>query len=623
MKFNLFNIYYLNLLEHMISEVNSSWHGILFGLKNLYNKIVNYIQYFFNIFVKYIWEYIYQYLSIIILIGFISLKKGTNIIFLNSVTNDSIFSAIDFICSQINGNKYVDKYVKPFIVNMNLKFDMSIIDRYIYYLLINIMLYTLNILFWGYYSIIIYYLLIVTTHPYVLRLIIAKTFINNIITFFQNKINKMTKHITLSLYSYCFNNICISIVKKNPKICADELDGFYKNKSYSHLIDFLKIFLISVLIQYMESIGSVYTRLVKILYNYGALIEIKSEYTENDPYHSILDPKEKIIKIIERRNWELFFNPKILKLIIKLYRENDGESILDNIKNKIKYIEIIIGKFFAFYSISALLDSPYASLLISTILCYCNKQSIKYYIPKLLSLLLWYYNYNLITVTIISELSELIYNKVSKYISDIIYKKIREQRYLLIHENKYNLEIIVTSLISYNIWNQCYLINILTNGEKYNFTSSFSSTELLSFYKIILISLICMISKNKLISLYIFIFGVFSSYNSVHLLLNSIILYLGINIYNFKTVSKQKVKLNIINSYVTEKITLKNSIEEKGELKDNINLNIVDSYLTKLDLQDDLTNNEFLNNGIIIPKNGSLIESSKTYKNLKKKNRKI
>ena len=97
------------------------------------------------------------------------------------------------------------------------------------------------------------------------------------------------------------------------------------------------------------------------------MIEIRSEHYEHDKYAHIVDPRKKIIAIISKRDWNLFFNAKILKIIIQLYRDNKKESLIDKINKGVKYGEIIIGKIFAFYSISVLFDNPLISVILANL----------------------------------------------------------------------------------------------------------------------------------------------------------------------------------------------------------------------------------------------------------------
>lgn len=574
---------------------------IISKIKKYYGTLLDYVTIIKNFIENYIFRYFFQYLSIATLLLFITMKKGTNIIFINSITNDSIFSAIDFINDIMQTNYYVIEYVAPFINNMKVKTHLSFLDRYLYYAILQICSIVLNILFWNNLNLAIYFILILSTHPYFLEKIIEFGPIKKIMDFFRKKVNSLIKHIILSLYAYSFNNICISILNKNPKVTSGELKYLHKKRSYSHLIDFLKIFLISLLIQYMESVGSIYTRLIKMLYNYGALIEIKSQYNEIDHYEDIKDDKQKIMLIIEKRDWRLFFNPKILKIIIKLYRESQGESILEKLKNNIKYMELIVGKFFAFYSVSVLLDMPYVSFILSVLLCYMNNLSLSYYIPRILSIFAWYLDCSALYVTAISELIELMDNKVTHHALKKIKEKIYENRFILVHHNNFNYDIILNSIICFTIFNTIHD----------------------SYWGTVVILLISSINKNIYIGLYIGILGWFSNYHIMQLLSIGLILYLGLNIYHYKTIPKRNITKDIIHSYIN---TVNNNINKEIE---NINDNsvIIKKYEVKSESVDNYmndtiqlnksiidTNKSFLNNGIIISKNSTLTKSFESYK---------
>ncbi len=534
---------------------------ILSKIKHYYEVFMKYVQIIYKLILSKIREILLKYIPIIILLGFITFKQGFSSVLLNSITNDSIFSAIDFIVESTKKNTFVANFIKPFIDNMNVKFNLPITDRYIYYVLIEIVSNIFSILFWGKYNILVYHLLIFSTCPYILEYIASYTMIHDFLKFINNKIEKLKKHMLLSFFSFSFNHVCLAVINKNPKIKIDELKIFYKHPEFTtHLTNFLKTVITLLLIQYMESIGSLYTSLIKMLYNYGVIVDLnvnnidsESYFVDNSWYTEITDPKEKILKIVEKREWGLIFNSDVLQIILKLYRENKGTSILSKIKEKIKYLEFVMGKFFTFYSISVLFNSPYISFILSMMLLYIEKYSIIYYIPRLLSLLFWICVNDILLVTIISEFFELLYNGVINYLIFGMYKKIYDYRYLLIHENKYNVHIFLAPFAIHMIW----------------------STTSTDTNKLLLLFLLTLISKHMYFTLYFGVFGLFSQYNLIHLASLIILLYIFINIYNFKTTPINHVNLNIVNSYISNYST---NVSEN--FNSNLKIKLIDSYIS-------------------------------------------
>lgn len=524
--------------------------------------------------IKCVWNYLYQIISVGCILGFITMKKGMNNVFLNAITNDSIFSAINFV-GQFKSDFVLSKYVGSFIEGLHLESECSIVERYIYYGLIGVTSLICNVLFWGNYNVLIYYTLIITTHPFIMDILLRKTKIKILIDSIFEKINKLIKFIILSLYSFSINNITRAILNKNLHITPTDLTQFYQNKSLSHLVDFLKIFAISTVIQLMESSGSMYARIVKMLYKYGAIIDVKTEYNEPDPFVNITDPKLKLTKIIEDRRWELFYNPKILKILIKLYRESKGASFIDQIKQYLLYLEILVSKFFAFYSFAILFDTTLIPIALSFIIKSSETTEFKFYVPKFLSLIMSFLKYDHFTVLIVSELFEIVFNKLTYFIMNGIYNKLYEQRYLLIHVNIYNLEILFNNVIA-------ILINSVNNV----------------LLNILCAGLISYNSKNWWITIYIFFFGGFSGYTTCQLVLNSLILYFVINIYNHKTTPQQIVNIhhNVVDSYLTK---MSNSVD----VRQYNNTNIIDDYMDSHFVEHDLLSS------VLVDGNKSLVES--------------
>lgn len=475
------------------------------------------------------------------------------------IANDSLFSAIDFISDMIviapsSPLVFVNKKIINLVVNMKIKFTSTLFQRYIYYIFLQLIIFAIDILLWSNFRTALYYISMIITYPYVIEYVLRDVYFKSIITKINDTINKVLKHMTISIYCYFFNTISHSIINKNPNIQIHELNNLYEKKSYTHFIDFVKILSISSLIQYLESAGSFYTRLVKILYKYGALIEIKDEYnTVLDPYENIKDPKTKITKIIDNRKWDLFYNPKILQMIVKLYTDSKDVIFAEKLNQKINYLSIITGKIFAFYSISTLLQSPYISIGISSILIYLQNPSkyiYKYY-PKFIAVFLWMLSYDIVTVTIICEVSEILYNKVTYYIIRNMYRIVDEYKFTLINNNNHNLSII----------SNCVIVKIIYELYPYSYPYLFAA--------------MLYTHENKILFSYLCGFGIFSNYDTIHLLLISAMSYL----YNIMCSDEQYItgKIKIINSYIKKDVVTSHNDIIKDVLsldKKNLLINI-------------------------------------------------
>ena len=87
-------------------------------------------------------------------------QQGISSILLNTIAHDSVFSSIDYIIEKINPKSSLTIY------------RHGIVDRYLYYLVINITGWILDILFWSRAHQYIYWLIMITTIPWILNRIL-------------------------------------------------------------------------------------------------------------------------------------------------------------------------------------------------------------------------------------------------------------------------------------------------------------------------------------------------------------------------------------------------------------------------------------------------------------------
>src|SRR3989304_9101315 len=95
-------------------------------------------------------------LQLLIISPIFYLTQSYNSILILSITIDSIYSAIYFIKMFILNEK---KSQKNLIVNLNKLYEVNIVDRYIYYLLSELLYIIIKYLFWNYRVIGLYYVL--------------------------------------------------------------------------------------------------------------------------------------------------------------------------------------------------------------------------------------------------------------------------------------------------------------------------------------------------------------------------------------------------------------------------------------------------------------------------------
>jgi hypothetical protein len=530
--------------------------------------------------------------SIILVLAFITFKKGTNSILLNTITNDSIFSAIDVISSYIESKSSESKFYEYFaFISDNIIYPIkaialgtskySLIDRYIFYTLLSLSNIIIDVILWGNYRYYIYILMMLSTYPYILDKIIEIKYFQNFLNKIYIQMNKFKTFTICSLVKYSINKIFSSSLSIDYQLNNYDIKPLIKHKNYEYLINFIKVFLITTIIQYLEHSKIYYARIIKLLYNYGALMEIDNDCSYNDPNPEITDNKTKIVNIIENKKWKQLCNPHILKILIKLYSDNKSKSFVDQIKEVINYIEIKTGLIIALYSIGSLFEYLWVPVLISLILLIqSRKNNVISFLARFFALVLAINNFDILTIILISETFEYINNKIFRWILFKSVNKIidtcKKKYHILFHKNNYNLYIILSLLITFIL-----------------LSDNFKLLNINIFIKYVLVIMIVVVSKYPFIILWYIIIGNFSNYYIIHMLLISCILYLTINIANFDTAPKQNIKLNIVENYNPY-----DNNENIKHIKYN-NINLIDDYLNETN---DNTDNK-LNQSFFIEKN--------------------
>lgn len=567
---------------------------------------------------------IYTFTIYIIILYF----SNTYNILIDSVTIDSLLSAIQFTKDMLSKSKNhtFNTFVYPFIENIRIDTTVDIISRYTYYVILQMTFWVLKIFIWHDYINYTYYLWMLLTLPSIMVYVRNFKYINSVTTSIEKKMNKIAKKIMLQIYCKFINNILSGILDSDPKINPNEIEIFNRKKPHIDISNFLKIFAISMLIEYLESIQSSYLRLVKMLYNYGVIVDLKHDSNiDKHKYDNINDPKKKIQKIVENRDWDHMFTQYNLTNIIHMYKTNNKVSLYDTINKYVYVMEIYLGKLFAFYSITILFGNPYVATILSIYIMYILSEKYNAYLIsfKIIGIMMWYMEYNLWYVSMISELSEILDNHIVIFITMKICGTIYDyiNKIAFINEHIYD---IILSCIS------AFVLTYVSCGR--------------DIYMILITILISISNRNPYISSIIMLCGYTSNYSIKQLAYMACIIMLILNIYQIET----NKKLNIISSFI-KKTTSMDQFDNSIIVKKNKNIMIDSNYMnidninsvvvTKksdvmvdskymdydrcmdnsiiVDSNDDISQNDkmddytrdqdFLNSGIIIPKNSNLL----------------
>lgn len=386
--------------------------------------------------------------------------------------------------------------------------------KYLFFLVVAAGYYLLDLLTWfGYPKIYLYYLITFMVSPIILETFLHhQVWILEQLEYWQKKLINYTACVCLSK---SLNYICLNNLGSNPKISSNELDEVMGMQNLHYIWTCLKILLITTLIKYLESSKYVYGRILKILYKRGSLIEVPSYHRSMILDSQINNPRETLSKIIARRKWHYFYDPKVLNLIIQIYQDQQGnllQEILINLRARtLQFIALwtlwrfIPIPFLAF--LFRIKDHTYPSIMVIPVI----DLFLILLFPQRIALISFFseFSYYLIDTGIIYQL----WLKVTEYAPRVLN--------IFFRHNKYNYYLTLSIPVIY----------ALSQLNKYTLVT------------------LPLVTKYNFIYLWMLGFGLFSEYQAVHLMILAFILYLGINLFNYQQHLTPEVDVNVIKSY--------------------------------------------------------------------------
>lgn len=463
--------------------------------------------------------------------------KGFESLLLNMITNDSLFSALDVIIEAVLNSNQRKEYVK--IVN-----NHGIIDRYIYYGVSSLLVSLLNILTWWQLTPALYWIVMMSSCPIIMNWLLATPYFADIRDIVLKPCLKMGGFVLCNSVAYIINTICNVVLHVDPEVSYKEVARAIKHQDHIRLIDLVKSFAIATLVNYLEGTKSYYGWILNILYRYGIIIRLEniSEQVRN------LKARERLRMIVNRRQWDMFYHPEILRSAIALYSRTDKSHIITKIRETISILEENTVRFFAIYTIGAL--TPSHRWIVISIISYTfllskcvykgNPVTIYQIIARAVITIFAAVNGGIILESALIEFADLLENRAIAWVIDKIKCWASQNLWLLYHRNDNNSVIIrciiLTITVGYFVdgWRAAIIVNA---------SLLISATpDLLSWFTIM---------------------GIFSHYNPIHMVLLGVSVYIYLNLANIGQISQRPIRLDIIDDY-TETSTVATYIHDNN-----------------------------------------------------------
>lgn len=367
----------------------------------------------------------------------------------------------------------------------------------------------------------LYYICLLASCPIILEdFLKSQIWLSEQLAQFQKKTLNYSACLCLSK---SLNYICVQNLNCNPKISASELDEVLGFQNLNYIWTFLKIILVTTIIKYLEKSKYIYGKLLKYLYDSGNLITIPQRHQSMILDCQTKDPKKTLSKIVMRRKWHYFYDPTVLNMIVKIYREQDGnliQEVLTDFKNRTL-------QFGSLWTLSSFIPLPFLAFLFRV----RDPYPYNLIIPAIDLLLLLAFPTQIVWIALFSAYSNYLNNSLTKH----FYAKAKDEAPKalsnLVHHNKYNLYLALSVPVTY------YLAGI-------------------NRYTLLVLPLI---ARFNFIYIWSVFFGWFSDYDLVHLTVLAFVLYFLVNIFNLhkcgltcsgsNSSGNQDVKIDIIKSY--------------------------------------------------------------------------
>ena len=420
-----------------------------------------------------------------------------NLLF-TQITLDSLFSAIHFIKTFFNNNLTESQIV----ITSNLLYKGTLLDRYIYYSIIYLLYKSLCIFFWISDSNILYYIGLLTIIPNIFNKILS----SKLFHILRNKKELLVKVIIAKIFTMVIKTYSKLYLERDTNIKYSELllllDD-YKN-TINYFLTVLKNALIIIGLSYAKHYStSLYYGIIKYVYNYKTGDLIAS--------YNIGSAKQYLIDILENRKWHNLTKPNTYKAMLYLYQMNNDKS--DYLRKLVNECNLSLVKMFTVWTIASLFEFIYLIPLIS--LCFILYKKTDRFFENLfvmvIGLVVGYIFPSYMMVSAVCQYgTNILFNKVT-YIAIKVLVKVIKNKVCEIIKNNRDLLILYIITISYTI-----VLKHLLLKEGYIFLGLNLMANVLMSTEI----------KKQLVFNIIIISSHISNYNILHVIFNSITLYI-------------------------------------------------------------------------------------------------
>lgn len=429
------------------------------------------------------------------------------------ITLDSLFGAMHFM------HRFIDHRLteSQVISESNSLYHGTVLDRYIYYIMLYFIYKTFNYFFWIHshnISFIFYYIGLFSIVPIIINKILQSRLFEIIRQKKEMFVKTVIAKTLTSMIKFC------SRVYLNKEIDLEYTEIMVVLKDYmetvSYFLTVLKSLLIILGLSYVKNYApSMYYGAIKYIYNYktGELI---TSYNYESAKHYISD-------IIDNKKWNELSKANTFKAILYLYQMNTDKS--DLFEKIVNDFNLALIKMFSIWTISSLISNIYLAPILSLGLLlykrYVRKSPDDLFIGEIglivLSAIIGHFYSSYFLISFIGQFGpKILFNSFIYIIIGILVKSVKDLGFSILNNNKnttisffiviaYITSLRLFKLDSYTLIGTNILANILMGNQV----------------------------KKQIIFAIILSSTFLSNFAFTHVLFNSTILYLLFGLFNF------------------------------------------------------------------------------------------
>lgn len=443
-------------------------------------------------------------------------------LFMTMISCDSLFSAIYTIKIFINQNLTESQIVSK----SNSLYDHLIIDRYTYYVVCQLLYMLLCTFTWMKGSSLLRIILLITIIPSILNKILH----SSLCQMLRRKQEEYIKKIIAQILTILIKFGSKTYLEKDINLEHQEILNLFKDygETLNYFLEVVKNCGVILGLAYVKEYSDkIYYVLIKYGYNYKTGDAISS--------YNIQTAKQYLLDIIQHKKWHKLKKANAYKAMLCLYQANTDNA--DILKKIIDEFNFTLVKMFAVWTLSSLINTIYAVPILSECLLIYRKLigkiDFKLFVGESLILisspLLCYFTNSYFIMSIVCQyLPKLFVNPYSYILINNIYHQSKDDIYTILSNNSdltisYFVTIVYILILKYLNIRDIYFIIIL------NLCANILMS--IEIKKQIVFGLL-LVSTNL------------SNYNIIHIILNTMILYVFTGILDGPIIFKIKLILS-------------------------------------------------------------------------------